>query len=120
LIWLNILLLFFSCLFPFLTAFIGDYPLNPYVVALYPLNMACSAIALGALWKYAFIDSNLAPGKFTPEQKRKRILQDRLMALMNLAAAALAFVWVPITLFLIIAPPFLFIVPEFWSNSTEE
>lgn len=34
LLWLNISLLFFACLFPFLTAFIGDYPLNPYVVAL--------------------------------------------------------------------------------------
>ena len=26
LLWLNISLLFFACLFPFLTAFIGDYP----------------------------------------------------------------------------------------------
>jgi len=120
LLWLNIALLFLACLFPFLTAFISDYPMNPYVVALYPLNMACSAITLGTLWKYAFVDTILAPSKLTSEQKRKRINQDRMMAVVNVIAAGLAFVWVPITLFMIMALPFLFVVPGFLSNQTEE
>ena len=120
LLWLNIALLFFSCLFPFLTAFIGDYPGNPFVVALYPLNMAFAAITMGAFWKYAFVDTELAPNKLTREQKQKRINQDRMSALVNLVAAALAFVWVPITLFIIMTMPFLFVVPELLSNPQEE
>jgi uncharacterized membrane protein len=120
LLWLNIALLFFACLFPFLTAFVGDYPMNPYAAALYPFNMACSAITLGALWKHAFVDSNLAPNKFTPAQQQKRIRQDRLAALINVAAAALAFIWVPLALAIIMLMPFTFVVPEFLSNPTEE
>ena len=120
LLWLNIALLFFACLFPFLTAFVGDYPMNPYVVALYPLNMACSAAAMGALWKHAFVDSNLAPNKFTTAQQQKRVKQDRTAALINLGAAALAFIWVPITLVIIMLMPFVFVVPELMANPTEK
>ncbi len=70
LLWLNIFFLFFSCPFPFFTAYRGDYPLNPYVVALYPLNMACCAMVLGVCWKYALVDTQLAPNKLTPAQPK--------------------------------------------------
>lgn len=120
LLWLNIGLLFSSCLFPFITAFIGDYPTNPFVVALYPLNMALSSIILGKFWKYAFVDTDLAPNKLTAEQKQKRINQDRMAGLVNLVSAALAFVWVPITLAVIMGMPFLFVVPELLANTSEE
>lgn len=120
LLWLNVALLFFSSLFPFLTAFIGDYPGNPFVVALYPLNMALASITIGAFWKYAFVDTTLAPNNLTLAQKQKRIRQDRMAALINLGAAALAFVWVPITLTIIMGMPFLFVVPEIMANPIEE
>lgn len=120
LLWLNIGLLFSSCLFPFITAFIGDYPSNPYVVALYPLNMALSSVILGTFWKYAFVDTDLAPNKLTAEQKQKRINQDRMAGLINIVSAALAFVWIPITLAVIMGMPFLYVVPELLSNTTEE
>ena len=120
LLWLNTALLFFACLFPFLTAFIGDYPMNPFVVALYPINMAFSSIVLGRFWKHAFVDTNLATSTLTQEQKQKRIRQDNMSAIVNLVAAALAFVWVPITLMFIVVMPFLFVVPEFLSNAPVE
>ncbi len=120
LLWLNIGLLFSSCLFPFITAFIGDYLSNPYVVALYPLNMALSSVILGTFWKYAFVDTDLAPNKLTAEQKQKRISQDRMAGLINIVSAALAFVWIPITLAVIMGMPFLYVVPELLSNTTEE
>ncbi len=113
-------MLFSACLFPFITAFIGDYPTNPFVVALYPLNMALSATILGKFWKYAFVDTDLAPNNFTDEEKRKRINQDRMAALVNLASAALAFVWVPITLAQIMIMPFMFVIPELSSGMKEE
>ncbi len=120
LLWLNIALLFFSCLFPFLTAFIGDYPTNPFVVALYPLNMALSSITLGTFWKHAYVDTNLAPNKLTPQQKQRRIRQDRTMTVVNLGVAALAFIWIPIALLAIMGMPFLFVVPELLSNTVDE
>jgi hypothetical protein len=39
---------------------------------------------------------------------------------LNLASAALAFVWVPITLFIMAVMPFAFVVPEFFANKIEE
>ena len=108
--WLNNALLFSAGLFLFLTAFIGDYPDNPFVVALYPINMALSSVILGAFWKYAFVDTDLAPNNLTMEQKRKRINQDRMAGLINLASAALGFVWLPITYAVIMGMPFLFII----------
>lgn len=120
LLWLNIALLFFACLFPFLTAFVGDYPNNPFVVALFPLNMALSSITLGAFWKHAFVDIKLAPNTLTVAQKQKRVRQDRIATLINLVAAGLAFVWVPITLTVIIVMPFFFVVPELLANPSED
>jgi uncharacterized membrane protein len=120
LLWLNIALLFFACLFPFLTAFIGDYPGNPFVVALFPINMAFSSIVLGTFWKHAFVDTSLAPNTLTQEQKQKRMRQDNIATIINLLSAALAFVWLPITLLFIMVMPFLFVIPEFLSKTTEE
>ena len=120
LLWLNVALLFSACLFPFITAFIGDYPANPFVVALYPLNMALSSLILGKFWKYAFVETDLAPNKLTDEEKRKRINQDRMALLINLASAALAFVWVPITLAQIMIMPFMFVIPELTAGMKEE
>ena len=113
LLWLNMGLLFFSCLFPFITAFVGDYMLNPYVVALYPLNMALSSVMVNALWKYAYVDTDLAPNTLTDDEKQARMKRDRTALLMNLASAVLAFVWVPITLTIMAIMPFAFVVPEF-------
>lgn len=113
LLWLNMGLLFFSCLFPFITAFIGDYMLNPCVVALYPLNMALSSVMVNALWKYAYVDTDLAPNTLTDDEKLARMKRDKTALLMNLASAALAFVWVPITLTIMAIMPFAFVVPEF-------
>lgn len=119
LLWLNIGLLFFSCLFPFITAFVGDYVMNPYVVALYPLNMALASVMKNALWKHAFVDTDLATHHMTEQQIQRTLKNDRIALLVNLIAAALAFVWVPITLFIIIAMPFSFVVPELTAKQHE-
>ncbi len=119
-LWLNIAMLFSACLFPFITAFIGDYPSNPYVVVLYPLNMALSALILGKFWKYAFVDTDLAPSKLSDEEKKKRINQDRMAVAINLASAALAFVWIPLTLAQIMIMPFMFVIPELATGMKEK
>jgi hypothetical protein len=92
---------------------------NPHVVALYLLNMALSAAIL-EVWKYAFDETRLAPNKLTDEEKKKRINQDRMAVIINLVSAALAFVWVPITLAQIMIMPFMFVIPELSSGLKEE
>ena len=112
LLWLNIAFLFFACLFPFLTAMIGDNPGNPWVVALFPLNMACDAFVLRALWKHAFVDTDLGQSDLTVDQKRTRLRTDSIAGLVNIGAAGLAFVWIPLTLVFLVAMPLLFVVPS--------
>ncbi len=120
LLWLNIFLLFFASLFPFLTAFIGDYPGNPYVVALFPLNMAMSSIILRAFWKHAFVTTTLAPNMLTAAQKQARLRQETMAMAINLVAATLAFVWVPLTLTIMMVIPFAFVVPALFTNTIAE
>lgn len=119
LLWLNIGLLFFASLFPFITAFVGDYIMNPYVVALYPLNMTFSSVMLNALWKHAFVDTDLAAHRMTEQEVRQRRARDRMALGLNLLSVALAFVWVPITLFIMVAMPFAFVVPELIAKKDE-
>ncbi len=111
LLWLNILFLFFSCLFPFITAFIGDYPFNPYVVTLYPLNMLLSGLVLTKLWKYAFIETNLAPNNLTNQEKKKQIRIFTISSLINFVLIILSFVWIPLTLAIIMLMPLFFVFP---------
>lgn len=118
LLWLNILFLFFSCLFPFIAAFIGDYPLNPYVVAIYPLNMFFSGIVLKKLWKYAFIETNLAPNKLKDKTKKNELLKFNISSLINLFLVIISFIYVPVTLVAIMLMPFLFVNPNLL-NKTE-
>jgi uncharacterized membrane protein len=119
LLWLNTGFLFFATLFPFITASVGDYMMNPFIVALYPLNMALAAATFNTLWKYAFVDTDLAPNTMTADEKKKRLTRDRMALLINLASVALTFVWVPITLTIMAVMPFAFVVPEFLGKKKE-
>ncbi len=120
LLWLNILFLFFSCLFPFIAAFIGDYPLNPFVVSLYPLNMLFAGLVLKKLWKYAFVQTNLAPNKLTINEIQNELRKYNISSLVNLLLVFLAFIWVPITLAVIMLMPFFFVIPNLKKKTETE
>lgn len=109
---MNIIFLFFSSLFPFIAAFIGDYPTNSFVVAIYPVNMLLAGLTLRWLWKYAFIDTDLAPNTLSSEMKRKVLLQHEVSALINLLLAFAAFIWTPLTVIAMMIMPAMFIMPE--------
>lgn len=112
LLWLNILFLFFSCLFPFIAAFIGDYPFNPHVVALYPLNMFFSGIVLRKFWKYAFVDTDLAPNKLKEIEKQRELRKHDYSAIVNIALIIICFIWLPLALVVIMLMPMLFVFPD--------
>jgi len=112
LLWLNILFLFFSTLFPFIAAFIGDYPTNPFVVSLYPLNMLFAGLVLRKFWKYAFVETDLAPNSLTAFEKKKELRKHEMSAIINLMLIALTFLYLPATLAIIMIMPFVFVVPD--------
>lgn len=116
LLWLNILFLFFSTLFPFIAAFIGDYPLNQYVVALYPLNMLLAGLVLRKLWKYAFCETNLAPNNLNEIEKKRELRKHTISAFINVALIIICFVWLPLSLAVIMLMPLLFVFPNFKKN----
>jgi uncharacterized membrane protein len=119
LLWINILFLFFSSLFPFIAAFIGDYPFNPYVVALYPLNMLFAGLVLRKLWKYAFVDNDFAPNILTEIEKKQELRKHDLSALINVLLIILSFVWVPFTLAVIMLMPLFFVFPDLKKSKNE-
>lgn len=112
LVWLNVIFLFFTSLFPFIAAFIGDYPANPFVIALYPLNMLLTGLAFQSLWRYGFVDSNLSITKLTDSEKKKELRTFNITSAINVGLIFLSFVSVPATLFVIIIMPIMFIAPN--------
>jgi hypothetical protein len=55
----------------------------------------------------------------TGAEKRKKVTNDRISVSINFIAAALTFVWVPITLAIMVLMPFAFVAPEFLAKKKE-
>lgn len=115
-LWLNILFLFFTCLFPFITAFIGDYNQNPFVVSLYPLNMLFSGLVLRKLWKYAFVETEIAPNSLSAKQIKQELSRYNISTLINIALIGVSFIWLPATLIAIMLMPLFFVMPDIVKN----
>ncbi len=115
-LWLNILFLFFTCLFPFITAFIGDYNQNPFVVSLYPLNMLFSGLVLRKLWKFAFVESKIAPNMLSTKQIKQELGRYNISSLINIALIGVSFIWLPATLIAIMLMPLFFVIPDIIKN----
>jgi len=59
--WYNNHLMFWVCVIPFVTAFLGQHPFVPVVVALYGVVMAMMALAFTLMVRYAFFSTDLLP-----------------------------------------------------------
>jgi len=75
LLWHNNLMLFFLSVVPFTTGFVGDYPFDRFVVAMYALNLFLAGIAFSAMWQYALVRSNLAEEKTSLAERKKEFMQ---------------------------------------------
>jgi len=71
LLWHNNALLFWLAVVPFTTAFIGEYPTQPLVVALYSLTLCLAGLSFSLMGKYVFFKSNLMP-ESVPMADRRR------------------------------------------------
>ncbi len=59
--WYNNHLMFWVCVIPFATAFLGAHPFVPVVVALYGVVMAMMALAFTLMVRYVFFKTGLLP-----------------------------------------------------------
>jgi uncharacterized membrane protein len=107
--YLNLLMLFFICLIPFVTAFIAEYPLESAAVVAYGVVMFGCASVSNWTFRYLAFRSGLLDG--VTESSRRRCARFILGGPVVYAIAiAAAFVSVPVSLALFLATPLLYVV----------
>jgi uncharacterized membrane protein len=112
LLWANNLLLFFLAIVPFTTAVLGDHLDSSVAAFLYALNLGLAAASFTLMGYYVFFVGNLVPPAITEVERRSEWRRSWIGTLSYLAAAALAFVWVPISLVVFAVIPLVFVVPN--------
>ena len=112
LLWYNSFFLFWVTVVPFTTAFIGSYPTQPLVVALYSFTL--SLVGLSSVWmgRYVFFRSDLFSPSISMVERRRSWTRYWLSVLLYVGAAALAFVAVYASLVILALVPFIYVVPS--------
>lgn len=111
LLWLNNLLLFWLTVVPFTTAFVGDHPTQPLVVALYGLTLCFAGLSFSLMGWYVFFHSDLLPAGVPAAERRREWQRSWVGTGLYALAAALAFVDVPVALGLLAVIPLGYVVP---------
>jgi uncharacterized membrane protein len=112
LLWANNLLLFFLAIVPFTTAVLGDHLGSSVAAFLYGLDLGLAGASFTLMGSYVFFVGNLLPGSITPAERRREWRRSWIGTLSYLVAAALAFVWAPISLLIFALIPLVFVVPN--------
>lgn len=112
LLWYNIFFLFWVTVVPFTTAFIGSYPTQPLVVALYSVTLALVAFSSVWMGRYVFFKSDLFSPLVSMHDRRRSWTRYRLSVLLYGGAGALAFVAVYASLAILAIVPFIYVVPS--------
>jgi uncharacterized membrane protein len=112
LLWYNNVLLFWLSIVPFTTAFIGDYPRQQAVVALYALTLCLAALSFTLMFRYVFFHSDLMSDVIPIDERRREWKRGCWAFVLYGLAAAVAFVSVYAALAIVVFIPFLFIVPR--------
>jgi uncharacterized membrane protein len=112
LLWLNNFLLFWLTVVPFTTAFVGDYPTQPLVVALYGVNLSLAGLSFVLMGQYVFFMSDLMPDSIPLRDRRFEWGRSWVGVIAYALAALLAFVSVYIALILLALIPFFYVVPN--------
>ncbi len=111
LMWHNNLLLFWLTIVPFTTAFIGDYPTQPLVVALYAFVMCMAALSFSLMGNYVFFKSELLPPTVTADARRREFRRSLVGTVMYGVSALSAFVVVYFALVVMLLIPIFYVVP---------
>ncbi|MEP7200949.1 MAG: TMEM175 family protein [Chloroflexota bacterium] len=111
LLWHNNLLLFWLTIVPFTTAFIGDYPTQPLVVALYAFGMGMAALSFSLMGKYVFFTSALMSPTISMDERRAEFRRSLVGTGMYVFATLCAFVFVYLSLLIMVLIPIFYVVP---------
>jgi uncharacterized membrane protein len=114
LLWLNVLFLFFLCILPFTTAFIGDYSDSGMVVAIYSVNMVFCGASFTYMGYYAFLRANLSTNEISRKQMKSELHKGLIGLSTYLLTAGIAFLYRPLALVILFLIPLLFVVPQFF------
>jgi uncharacterized membrane protein len=120
LMWHNNLLLFCLTVVPFTTAFIGDYPTQPLVIALYAANMGMAGLSFSLMGKYVFFKSSLLPERFSHASRRNEFRRSMLGTLAYFVAALLALVRAEFALVFLLLIPVFYVVPGLFQERRAE
>ena len=112
LLWYNNFFLFWVTAVPFTTAFIGSYPTQPLVVALYSFTLALVAFSSVWMGRYVFFKSDLFSPSVSMDDRRRSWTRYRLSVLLYGGAGVLAFVAVYPALAILALVPFIYVVPN--------
>src|SRR5579859_445549 len=112
LLWINNLLLFWLTILPFTTAFIGDYPRVPAVVALYAATLAMAGLSFSLMGYYVFFKSDLFPLAVSPQARRREWRRTLVGVALYVMAGLLAFVSVSAALIVLAVIPWLYVIPN--------
>lgn len=121
LLWHNCNLLFWLCIVPFTTAFVGEYPTVPLVISLYAFVLCMAALAFLLMARHAFFHADLSGGKIQIDLRKKeysRILPG-VLGYAFAAIAAFFFIWLAWAALVFV--PLLYFVPRLaHSDSVDE
>ena len=120
LLWLNVVFLFWLCILPFTTAFIGDYSESGMVVAIYSMNMFFCSTSFVFMGYYAFLRADLSTNEISRKKMKNELYKGLIGTGVYLATTGLAFIWRPLALFILFLIPFLFVVPAFFGVGDDE
>lgn len=116
LLWANNLLLFFLTIVPFTTAFIGDYPTQPIVVAIYALVLGLAGMSFALMGYYAFFIGNLVSDSVSRDDRRREYARAWFGTGLYLAGAVIALIYVYAALVLLALTPLLYVVPTLFQD----
>jgi uncharacterized membrane protein len=119
-LWHNNHLLMWICLIPFVTAFVGDEPTIPAVVALYGGILSLAALAFTLMIRHAFFHGELTKADVSARQKRRQLRRSLFGAGAYALSSALALIspWLSILGYIII--PSFFFLPQLLSIAEGE
>jgi uncharacterized membrane protein len=112
LLWLNNLLLFWLTVVPFTTAFIGDYPTVPIVVALYAFTLCLAGASFSLMGNYVFFHSGLMPETVSLSERRSEFRRSLAATGLYGIAAIIALLWVQAALIMVAIIPFFYVIPR--------
>lgn len=112
LLWYNNHLLFWLAVIPFATAFIGDYPTLPLVVAIYGFVLFMATVAFSLMCRHVFFKSELLPPTISLPVRKAEFNHSLAGVLFYGVSVAAAFIHPYISLGIFILVPIYFFIPH--------